>query len=266
MLELSYRHGLDGADLVDALGVSPSNANTIVHRLRETVERALGALLVSRGVRTDPDRCAELAAILDGWDGQFTVLMRKRIARHIEGCANCEEELRRLVNPVALLGAAPVFIPAPDWLRERALGEIELDSSATPLGNDHDADTRSRHSSMMPAVLSIAALLAALGLTVVWLQQKDTTAVTPVEISEKVSTPPVAPIKSNPPPPPQPPPTARQKPLPSASPPPPRQTPAAATPPQWPEWPFPEWPPPGGGSLTGPPIIVDPPRPPSSRP
>ncbi len=73
---------------------------------------------------------------------------------------------------------------------------------------------------MMPAVLSIAALLAALGLTVVWLQQKDTTAVTPVEITEKVSTPP------EPPPP----------------------------PPQWPEWSFPEWPPPGGGSLTGPPL------------
>ena len=49
VLELAYRHGLDGPDLADALGVSQSNANTIVHRLRETVERALGALLaVSR--------------------------------------------------------------------------------------------------------------------------------------------------------------------------------------------------------------------------
>ncbi|HEX7430291.1 MAG TPA: sigma-70 family RNA polymerase sigma factor, partial [Mycobacterium sp.] len=41
VLELAYRHGLDGPDLADALGVSQSNANTIVHRLRETVERAL---------------------------------------------------------------------------------------------------------------------------------------------------------------------------------------------------------------------------------
>ena len=223
--------------------------------------------------------------------------MRKRIARHIEGCVNCEEERRRLVNPVALLGAAPVFIPAPDWLRDRTLGEIELDAASTPLGNDHDSGTRSRHSSMMPAVLFIAALVAALGLTVVWLQQKDTTAVTPVEVSEP--SPPTAPIKSNPPPPlPAPPPTVKQKPPPPASAP-PRRTPAVQTPPspppspvadeptlpeppppppppppsppQWPEWSFPEWPPappppPGGGSLTGPPIIVDPPRPPSSRP
>ncbi len=88
VLELAYRHGLDGADLADALDVSQVNANTIVHRLRETVERALGALLVSRRVRSNPNECPELAEILDGWDGQFTVLMRKRIARHIEGCAH----------------------------------------------------------------------------------------------------------------------------------------------------------------------------------
>ena len=90
VLELTYRHGLDGADLADALGVSQNSANVIVHRLRETVERALGALLVSRGVRHRPDRCAELAEILDGWDGTFTVLMRKRVARHIERCAICD--------------------------------------------------------------------------------------------------------------------------------------------------------------------------------
>ncbi len=142
VLELAYRHGMDGADLAEALGVTQVNANTIVHRLRETVERALGALLVSRGVHVDPDRCAELAAVLDGWDGTFTVLMRKRVARHIEGCATCDEERRRLVNPVALLGAAPVFIPAPAWLRERTLGEVELTTSASPFSNDHDGGTR----------------------------------------------------------------------------------------------------------------------------
>jgi hypothetical protein len=36
-----------------------------------------------------------------------------------------------MVNPVALLGAAPVFIPAPSWLRDRTLHEIQLTCSGT---------------------------------------------------------------------------------------------------------------------------------------
>jgi RNA polymerase sigma factor (sigma-70 family) len=83
VLELAFRHGLDGPDLAEALGVSPSNANTLVHRLRGTIERSLGALLVSRRVR-NTGGCPELAAMLEGWDGHFNVLMRKRISRHIE--------------------------------------------------------------------------------------------------------------------------------------------------------------------------------------
>ena len=190
VLELTYRHGLDGADLADALGVSQNSANVIVHRLRETVERALGALLVSRGVRHRRDRCAELAEILDGWDGTFTVLMRKRVARHIQRCATCDEERRRLVNPVALLGAAPVFILAPNWLRDRTLAEIELASSSGPLGNDHTGGTRHTSSSKLPAALFVAALVAALGLTLFWLQQHTTTAITPAEISRTAPPPP----------------------------------------------------------------------------
>jgi RNA polymerase sigma factor (sigma-70 family) len=131
VLELAYRHGLDGPELADVLGVSPVNANVMVYRLRETIERSLGALLVARGARRNPTRCPELAAILVGWDGAFTVLMRKRIARHIESCSVCEQDRRRLVNPVALLGGAPVFIPAPAWLRAHTLNHIQLVAAST---------------------------------------------------------------------------------------------------------------------------------------
>jgi RNA polymerase sigma factor (sigma-70 family) len=131
VLELAFRHGLDGPELAEALGVSQTNANTMVYRLRETIEKCLGALLVARRARTTPNRCPELAAMLRGWDGQFTILMRKRIARHIESCHSCDQERRRMVNPVALLGAAPVFIPAPAWLRDRTLHEIQLTCSGT---------------------------------------------------------------------------------------------------------------------------------------
>ena len=131
ILELTYRHGLDGPDLAEALSVSPANATKMVQRLRDTVERSLGALLVARRIRNTGAGCAELATILDGWDGHFTVLMRKRIARHIESCPTCHDDRQRLVSPVALLGATPAFIPAPAWLRERTLDGIELAPSTS---------------------------------------------------------------------------------------------------------------------------------------
>jgi RNA polymerase sigma factor (sigma-70 family) len=278
VLELTYRHGLDGPDLADALGVSPSNANTIVHRLRETVERSLGALLVSRRVRNNPAECPELATILDGWDGHFTVLMRKRIARHIESCDTCDEERRRMVSPVALLGAAPVFIPAPEWLRDRTLGEVQLTSAASPI----TADGQERGGTVgepgdrgfvVPVVAFVAALIAAAALLLVWLNQNNV-AVTPTEVSEAVPPPiaPAAPLKPPPPPPapevnppaPAVPPPAPRVPVvevPSAPPPhvvPPVAEPPAPPPelpppdppppvlpdpvlPQWPDW-IPQWP------------------------
>jgi hypothetical protein len=136
VLELSYRHGLDGPELAEALGVSQSNAGTMVYRLRETMERCLGSLLVCRRARTNSDRCPELAAILHGWDGHFTILIRKRISRHIDACPVCEQQRRRLLNPVALLGSAPVFLPAPGWLRDSTLGRIQLTSAGTEMNAD----------------------------------------------------------------------------------------------------------------------------------
>ena len=108
------------------------NANNLVERLRDTIARSLGALLVCRRVQADPARCPELAALLDQWDGKFTVLMRKRTARHIDGCSVCEEQRARMVTPAALLGATPVVIPAPAWLRDATLSRAPLTG---PAGN-----------------------------------------------------------------------------------------------------------------------------------
>jgi len=76
---------------------------------------------VARHTAADPQTCPTLAEILRGWDGQLTVLMRKRIARHIDDCTVCEIDRRERVNPVALLGGAPLFIPAPVWLRKHVV-------------------------------------------------------------------------------------------------------------------------------------------------
>jgi RNA polymerase sigma factor (sigma-70 family) len=131
--ELAYRQGLDGRELADALGVSHTNANTLVGRLRDNIERSLGALLVCRGTATNPDRCPELAALVEHWDGRFTVLIRKRVARHIEGCAVCDEDRRRRVNPVALLGSVPLLLPAPAALRGHTLTLVARTVALPPL-------------------------------------------------------------------------------------------------------------------------------------
>ena len=198
VLELAYRHGLDGSELAAALGVSAANAKKMTQRLRETIERSLGALLVSRRVRSNPNACPELGEILAGWDGQFSVLMRKRIARHIESCSVCDEERRRLVNPVALLGGVPVFIPAPAWLRDRTLGQIHLTASSTPMastdetqeapaadgddptelidsqGADAEAETFLSRWAVLSMALGALALLVVAGLLIAWLHQRNT--------------------------------------------------------------------------------------------
>jgi hypothetical protein len=61
--------------------------------------------------------------------------MRKRISRHIESCPACDEDRRRLVNPVALLGSVPVFIPAPSWLRGHTLSQVRLTSASANMSN-----------------------------------------------------------------------------------------------------------------------------------
>ena len=128
VLDLHLRQGLEGQELGDAIGVSASHAYVLVSRLRDQVERSLGALLVARQGRED---CPELAAVLDGWDGRFTPVWRKRVARHADGCAVCSDRRRRLLSPAGLLGVAPAFA-LPAGMRDRVLGELELCSYSGP--------------------------------------------------------------------------------------------------------------------------------------
>ncbi|MFY1637967.1 sigma-70 family RNA polymerase sigma factor [Solwaraspora sp. WMMB335] len=119
VLELSVRHDLSAAEVGAVLGVSADHAHARLSRVRAQLERAVGALLVAR---TGSDSCAALGALLDGWDGQsLTVLLRKRVSRHIESCADCADRRREQVHPAALFSAyatAPLLaVPADLWPR-----------------------------------------------------------------------------------------------------------------------------------------------------
>lgn len=126
LLDLNLRQGLEGQDLADAMGTSLNNSYVMLSRLRDQVERSLGALLIARLGRDD---CTELDAILQGWDGRFSPLLRKRVARHVDGCAVCADRRAAVVSPLALLGAMPL-VPAPTALRSRVLEGI---GGGTPL-------------------------------------------------------------------------------------------------------------------------------------
>jgi RNA polymerase sigma factor (sigma-70 family) len=134
VLELHLRHGMEGAELGAALGTNAHHATVMLSRVREHVERSLGALLVGRTGRRE---CSELDGLLTDWDGRLSPLLRKRVARHIDNCETCGARRSRMVSPLALLSGVPL-LPAPEYLRERVLADIELASNGGHLDGNPD--------------------------------------------------------------------------------------------------------------------------------
>ncbi len=128
MLDLHLRHGLEGAELGEAMGVTASNAYVMLNRLRTQVERSLGALLIARLGRDD---CDDLDGILVDWDGRFSPLVRKRVARHVDDCEVCSDRRRRMVSPLALLAGVPL-VAAPLSLRDRVVNDTQLVAYSEP--------------------------------------------------------------------------------------------------------------------------------------
>jgi RNA polymerase sigma factor (sigma-70 family) len=122
VLELNVHQGLAGDELARAIGVSPGYARTLVQRVRARTDRALGALLVATKGQRD---CATLKAVLAGWDGRFTPLIRERVARHIDECRVCTDRRTTMASPVTLLGSVPI-LAVPAWVTDKVL------AAATP--------------------------------------------------------------------------------------------------------------------------------------
>jgi RNA polymerase sigma factor (sigma-70 family) len=120
-----FLHGLDIAEIALVLDVSRNHVHALLSRARDQLEASVGVLLVARSGR---EECPELDALLAGWDGQLTVLLRKRAARHIERCDICSGRRRQVLSPAMLLGLSPGLLlaafaapAAPAGLRARAL-------------------------------------------------------------------------------------------------------------------------------------------------
>jgi len=135
VLELQLRQGLDGGEVAAVLGVTRNHAHALLSRARDQLEMSLGVLLVARSGR---ENCPELDAMLTDWDGQLTVLLRKRLNRHIERCSICSDRRRQELAPAMFLGLAPILaLPAvaaalPEGLRQTVLHAA---GAASPAGS-----------------------------------------------------------------------------------------------------------------------------------
>lgn len=138
VLELAYGAELAGADLADALGVKENTAHQLLSRARTRLRTSLGALLVARQGRHD---CDELATLLEPWDGTFSTVWRKRVARHVDGCEVCSDTERRVLAPAALGTAFPALL-VPDGVREEVLAGLDLVSAPAAAATGSDGSRR----------------------------------------------------------------------------------------------------------------------------
>ncbi len=167
LLDLHLRQGLEGAELGEAMGVSAANAYVMLNRLRAQVDRSLGALLIARMGRDD---CDDLDDLLADWDGTFSPLIRKRVARHVESCETCSERRKKIASPWMLLATIPVFL-APLSLRDRVVNDTQLvafhvpgDAGGVPVAGS-SGHGRKRAGLAAAAVLIAGSVLTT---TVVW--------------------------------------------------------------------------------------------------
>jgi RNA polymerase sigma factor (sigma-70 family) len=123
IVELRLWQGLDAAEAAAVLGITRGHAHLLMSRGRDQLTASVGALLVAR---TGRDECATLDRLLSGWDGELTVLLRKRLSRHIEHCDICSDRRRRELQP-ALLSLWPAGV-----LAAEALGGHAMHAAAVP--------------------------------------------------------------------------------------------------------------------------------------
>jgi Sigma-70, region 4 len=118
VIELIFRHDLDGGDLAIALGVSPSRASNLASRARSRLEEALGALHIAL---TGREACPELGKLLAGWDGQLTEQTRDLVVWHIGECQICGHRGWGSMRPAVFSRLLPLA-PLPPELRDQVLG------------------------------------------------------------------------------------------------------------------------------------------------
>jgi RNA polymerase sigma factor (sigma-70 family) len=159
VFELTVRHGLSAVEVAGVLDVSTKHAHARMSRARTQFEGALGALLLARDGGVG---CESLTSMLRGWDGRLTVLLRKRIERHVRDCAVCADRRRDRMNPSGLLaayGALPFAAVA-----QQLLPRAPAPPAATTGGGSRAVGGRRR--TTLAVAVGVVAVLVSVGVGV----------------------------------------------------------------------------------------------------
>ncbi|MEV6941287.1 sigma-70 family RNA polymerase sigma factor [Streptomyces sp. NPDC051172] len=93
-------------ELAAAVGISRQHAAVRVQRMKERLETSRGI------VRALDGACPQLRELTGRWDGRPDSVWRKRLARHIRGCAYCGDA-RESVVPAERLLVGIALVPVP---------------------------------------------------------------------------------------------------------------------------------------------------------
>ncbi|PRX97860.1 hypothetical protein [Allonocardiopsis opalescens] len=117
-IELTTRHALEPIGVAAVLGIPAREAQALLRRARENLERALTAEILAR---KGDDGCAERAGLLADWDGRMDRALRERLARHAAECEPCRRHRPRNVSATKVFSLLPVA-SRPTGLRVRVIG------------------------------------------------------------------------------------------------------------------------------------------------
>lgn len=88
LLQLELEGAITRDDLAAGLDVSRPHAAVRVHRLRVRLAEAR-QIVAALAASERPGGCGPMLRLTRGWDGEPTALWRKRLHRHVRGCAAC---------------------------------------------------------------------------------------------------------------------------------------------------------------------------------
>ncbi|WP_405191806.1 sigma-70 family RNA polymerase sigma factor [Streptomyces anulatus] len=142
---------LTRSELAEALGLSPQHAAVRVQRVKNQLD--VGRAVV-RVLASDP-RCPALEDLLGDWDGTPTPLWRKRIARHVRGCASCSDGSTGLVPPEGLLSGLALVVPLYDSGQQTA---VAVASSAPSVSAPSAAFSAGKAAGLIAGAAAVTAL------------------------------------------------------------------------------------------------------------